>query len=226
MRHRGIATKFKDYQACEKCQAEIPLGGGTCPNCGNTIPYERVYAFAPWWERMISTYLDFIMVAMVVGIPLFAALDVAGIDMNAPDAPGWPVAVIFGAVFVYWVVLEWRMGTTVGKLIFRNRVLRYSERPVKLWQSLIRNIFKMIGLGGSLITLLCIALSRRSQRIGDMLARTIVVKDVTERMQRDFWQSPVGQQHFQAAYQAWEQTQPTVAAQPQPAPSEPPTAHG
>ena len=44
-----------------------------------------------------------------------------------------------------------------------------------------RNFFKMLAIGGSLITLLCIVLSKHHQRIGDMVAGTVVVKHQPEQ---------------------------------------------
>jgi uncharacterized RDD family membrane protein YckC len=58
-------------------------------------------------------------------------------------------------------------------------VLRTDEQPIGIGRSLIRNAFKMISVFAfSLVTFLCILFSKRSQRIGDMAAGTIVVKDV------------------------------------------------
>lgn len=94
---------------------------------------------------------------------------------------GWTV---FAAVFVYWVIFETLKGTTLGKMVFRLHVLALNERPIWLRQSLVRNIFKMIGLGGSFVTFFCILFTARSQRFGDMVAATIVVKDVTKKAKR------------------------------------------
>jgi uncharacterized RDD family membrane protein YckC len=169
-------------QVCGACGARFGLDAPSCPRCGQDTSRDHVYAFGAWWERLLATWIDLIAVGLVVGLPTGAILSMAGVaSANRSDALGWTV---FGAIFVYWVVFEALKATTLGKLVFRLRVLNEGEHHIALWQSVVRNVFKMIGLGGSLITLLFILFSRRSQRLGDMAAATIVVKDVTKRLAR------------------------------------------
>jgi membrane protease YdiL (CAAX protease family) len=65
-------------------------------------------------------------------------------------------------------------------MVFRARVLRTDERAIGLGRALIRNAFKMVSLVTlGLASLLCILFSKRSQRVGDMVAGTVVIRHAT-----------------------------------------------
>ncbi|MCL2351070.1 MAG: RDD family protein [Firmicutes bacterium] len=96
-------------------------------------------------------------------------------------AGGPPLAVLivmsFLIYFVYHIFFEMLMnGQSPGKRLFRLRVVGGNGRPVGLFQSLIRNVFRytadMPGIG--VITMLC---SRKGKRVGDMLASTVVISE-------------------------------------------------
>jgi uncharacterized RDD family membrane protein YckC len=61
----------------------------------------------------------------------------------------------------------------------RSRVLTVDEEAIGWRRSLVRNLFKIVGMLGilQLVTLVSILASKRSQRIGDMVAGTIVVTE-------------------------------------------------
>ena len=85
--------------------------------------------------------------------------------------------IVFGALFVYYAVLESIFGASIGKLVFRMRVIMADgSRPTGM-AIIVRNLIRIpeawllyIPAGIS-----CLASGRR-QRLGDHAARTVVVR--------------------------------------------------
>ena len=74
--------------------------------------------------------------------------------------------------FNYLVISEWRWGQTLGKRVLRIAVGGEGGRAVSWNRALVRNLFLLVDLVAGPVS---IALSARRQRIGDRLARTVVV---------------------------------------------------
>jgi uncharacterized RDD family membrane protein YckC len=78
----------------------------------------------------------------------------------------------------YGVILEWFWrGQTVGKKVFRLRVMDADGLRLQFHQVLMRNIVRFVDLipGFYLVGGMACLLSRKSQRLGDLAASTIVV---------------------------------------------------
>ncbi len=71
-------------------------------------------------------------------------------------------------------------GQTPGKRMLRLRVIQQSGRPIGLFESMGRNLIRIIDMlpGFYLIGAVCIFATRRQQRLGDMVAGTLVVHSV------------------------------------------------
>ena len=134
---------------------------------------EPVGSYTPWWARLLATWIDIFLVflaTMVISLVLAASMA----ETEASNAISW---VFWCGLFAYFVVMEATIGKTLGKMVFGAHVLKLDGERIGLGRSLVRNFFKMLAIGGSLITLLCIVLSKHHQRIGDMVAGTVVVKN-------------------------------------------------
>jgi uncharacterized RDD family membrane protein YckC len=89
---------------------------------------------------------------------------------------------IFSVLWIYWTATEifWN-GQTVGKRLLRIRVVRRDGSPVGVLESAIRNLLRFVDflplcypLG--LFTML---VDPQHRRIGDLVAGTVLVRDVT-----------------------------------------------
>jgi uncharacterized RDD family membrane protein YckC len=77
---------------------------------------------------------------------------------------------------VYFVGLE-MTGATPGKGLLQLRVIRVNGEPMTIWASLLRNILRPVDLlFFGLVGLLFVSTSDQWQRLGDRVARTIVVQ--------------------------------------------------
>jgi len=101
---------------------------------------------------------------------------------TVPVVTGWHLMVYIAVCFLYFILLEWRMGWTVGKLLFSVRVVTMDEERISLGQSVIRNLMRAFdGLPYVIpyvMALSSVIAGANRQRWGDRLAKTLVVDSV------------------------------------------------
>jgi len=87
---------------------------------------------------------------------------------------------LFSLQFLYFVILEYWTGTTLGKALLDLSVREADRTDLRFIASFTRNTIRFFDmlLGGYLVSLLLIALSPRKQRLGDMAAGSVVVKNI------------------------------------------------
>jgi len=80
----------------------------------------------------------------------------------------------FLLIVVYFVICEVRMnGQSIGKIIMAIKVVKENSERINYKDAFIRNISRILDLFGFLLILK----SKKHQRPGDILSKTIVVKD-------------------------------------------------
>src|SRR5476651_1335127 len=87
---------------------------------------------------------------------------------------------IFGFQWCYFNLFEWMWnGQTPGKRLLHLRVIKVDGSPVSGIDVLLRNLSRPIDTLGpmGLIGLLMIFVSRKAQRLGDLMARTLVIHE-------------------------------------------------
>ena len=82
-------------------------------------------------------------------------------------------------VIVLFIILEFKYGRTPGKFICKTRVVdQATGAAITLRQSIIRNALRLVdGLGLYLVGFLIIALDKERQRLGDLIAKTVVIDE-------------------------------------------------
>jgi uncharacterized RDD family membrane protein YckC len=117
--------------------------------------------------------------AVKTGLSSSASKQIAGILI------GLGIFAVFMLFFGYFIVFEWRWGgRTPGKRLLGIRVVRDGGFPVDFTGSAIRNVVRILemGLGFYAVSAVVTLLSPQNQRLGDMAAGTLVVRD--ERYER------------------------------------------
>ncbi|MHB1627099.1 MAG: RDD family protein [Bacilli bacterium] len=80
----------------------------------------------------------------------------------------------------YYVLFEglWG-GQTLGKRFTKLRVVSYSGQSISFFSALVRNIVRIVDFlpSGYLIGMVCMLLTKREQRLGDLAAGTVVIID-------------------------------------------------
>lgn len=136
-----------------------------------------IYANLP--QRIFAQLLDY-LVFCIVFFPVTYL--VKGTWLMTPEDHFWiifdPICGVFLIIiFAYFIVLEWLVGFTAGKYLLKMRVVTTEGRKISLKQSLVRNFGRMIdGLPCfNIIGMVSIYKSETRQRVGDKLARTVVI---------------------------------------------------
>jgi uncharacterized RDD family membrane protein YckC len=146
---------------------------------------EVEYMLANLGSRAAATVLDMLIQALVKAVIIFSALyylyKMASGDLNVmmEESIGWIIGIVILVNFViaygYFILFEMRMnGATPGKKVLKLRTIRKNGQPITLKHSIIRNVFRVFidDVGPGVFTIL---FTKNHQRIGDMLASTIVV---------------------------------------------------
>ena len=122
-------------------------------------------------ERLFAATIDNFLAMMIC--VLFASR----LPGDLSPLARWGIA---GAAYLtYFLVQEAIWGTTIGKRVFHLRVSRLDGSEVgwsdTIWRTLLRVLEVNPLLAGAIPGGLAVAFSKRKQRLGDMLAGTVVV---------------------------------------------------
>jgi len=152
---------------------------------------ERVplhFALASIGNRFLACAIDHtiqvIVLAVLSGGFLILA-DYSSLEGRFNNAPKWIIAVLIIIVFLlfstYFAFFEWIWsGQTPGKRWMKLRVIREDGRPVTFWEASVRNLlrsFDIMPWPFYSIGLISVFSSSRDQRVGDMIAGTVVVRE-------------------------------------------------
>jgi uncharacterized RDD family membrane protein YckC len=172
-----------------------PQAGYGQPQAGYGQPqagYGPQYAGAGL--RIVAALIDGLIlgaVYMVVFIVLFiitailgGAVSAANSDSATNAAAGvitiiglllWLVAAAVS--IVYFPYMEATQGATFGKKAFGLRVVREDGSPIGWGEAIIRFVLRIVdSFFFYLVGLICILVTEKQQRVGDLVAKTIVIK--------------------------------------------------
>ncbi len=152
---------------------------------------ERVplhFALASIGNRFIACAIDhtiqiFVLIAMLI---LFLIIsDTADVGARLVNAPKWVIAVLVVIQFIiingYFAIFEWIWrGQTPGKRWLKLRVIREDGRPISFYEAMIRNLLRLIDFMVPpfySVGLVSVFATDRDQRIGDLVAGTVVVRE-------------------------------------------------
>lgn len=157
------------------------------------VPLE--FALASIGNRFLAVAIDhFIQFFLVftIGYLIYAVVGMgaedSSVEMLASEMPKWTAAILIilsSLVFSgYFIFFEWLLsGQTPGKRLMKLRVIREDGRPITLWEAVARNLLRIVdAIPGFVVPiystgLITVFLSRRDQRIGDMFAGTVVIRE-------------------------------------------------
>ena len=152
---------------------------------------ERVplqFALASIGNRFLACAIDHTLQVVTIALVAIAFLTVASyssFEGALVSAPKWVYAVMIVILFLilsgYFAFFEWMWsGQTPGKRWMKLRVIREDGRPITFWEATVRNLlrsFDMMPAPFYSIGLISVFSSSRDQRIGDMVAGTVVVRE-------------------------------------------------
>lgn len=152
---------------------------------------ERVplhFALASIGNRFLACAVDHAIQGLTIGLIGGAAMILASFDWMVAvfeSAPKWVYAVTIILLFLifssYFAFFEWLWsGQTPGKRWLKLRVIREDGRPITFWEAAVRNLLRnldMMPAPAYSIGLISVFATNRDQRIGDMVAGTVVVRE-------------------------------------------------
>jgi uncharacterized RDD family membrane protein YckC len=137
-------------------------------------------AFGP---RIFAFIIDAIMwgvIFLVAAATLGTTITTGSGSMKSTSVrlTGWPAVAFFLVELSYFILLEWRLGGTVGKLLLGVRVSNNQGGPITLKQSVTRNILRVVDAFPYFVPyltgLVLGATDDRKRRFGDRVANTLV----------------------------------------------------
>ncbi len=138
----------------------------------------QTYGSSIFFRRWAAWMIDFILIVFGYGgLVYFIAKKVA--ETESPNM-GMVVILFLVGSFCYYLLLEGLTGYTLGKFVLRIQVVNGEGRPPGMIKSLIRTLIQMVDtnplLFWGLPAGICVLVTPRKQRIGDMAANTYVVR--------------------------------------------------
>jgi hypothetical protein len=109
-----------------------------------------------------------------------SVLGILGV-LSVDIAMGFSILASFVVQIGYGIVLEWFWrGQTIGKKLLRLRVMDDQGLSLQFSQVVIRNLLRVIDQLPSLYLVggITVLINRKSQRLGDIAARTIVTRSI------------------------------------------------
>lgn len=132
---------------------------------------------AKWTDRFFAWLIDFIIISSVSTAIIFALF--GSLDYEFEDNSFWmeniqyiPTSILF---FIYWTVLEYKIGQTVGKKIMNLKIINVDGRKPGLKGIMISSFGKAFLLPVDVI-LGWLLTNEKRQRVFNKLGDTIVVK--------------------------------------------------
>jgi uncharacterized RDD family membrane protein YckC len=152
---------------------------------------ERVplhFALASIGNRFLACAIDHALQALTIVLMIIAFTVVANyssVGERLTNAPKWVQAALIIIVFLiisaYFGFFEWIWnGQTPGKRLLKLRVIREDGRPITFWEAAVRNLLRCFDIMPApfySIGLISVFLSFSDQRVGDMVAGTVVVRE-------------------------------------------------
>jgi uncharacterized RDD family membrane protein YckC len=128
-------------------------------------------------SRFLAWILDLAVILVLVNVIMIATRLLGALSPNA--AMACAILALFLVSIGYGMLCEWRgNGQTLGKRLLRLRVVDEQGLPLRFPQLALRNLLRLVDalpllylLGG-----ICVVISPRRQRLGDLAAGTLVVR--------------------------------------------------
>ncbi len=141
----------------------------------------------------IDHFIQYLTIIVVAWFFMWLAsignpLDGATAESVLSEMPKWTIALMILAVFLifssYFIFFEWLWdGQTPGKRLLKLRVIREDGRPITLWEAIARNLLRIFdAIPGFVVPIYSVGLmtiffNSRDQRVGDIFAGTVVVRE-------------------------------------------------
>ena len=134
-------------------------------------------------RRVLATVIDLVLLGVVASILSAPGALIDGVaDGRISDgvsgflfSTGGLAALI--VAFAYFAIMESRFGQTVGKMVLGIKVVREDGGRIGTREAVLRTLMRIIdSIGTYLVAFVTVLVSGKNQRLGDMVAKTLVVR--------------------------------------------------
>ena len=134
-------------------------------------------------RRVLATVIDLVLLGVVASILSAPGALIDGVaDGRISDgvsgflfSTGGLAALI--VAFAYFAIMESRFGQTVGKMVLGIKVVREDGGRIGTREAVLRTLMRIIdSIGTYLVAFITVLVSGKNQRLGDMVAKTLVVR--------------------------------------------------
>jgi len=195
---------------CTHCQVEYPDDYRFCAQCSSPLvatvapPPVSVPAAPPGIAavatagaelgslaaRIVAHLIDLVFLIMAFALmgnivgSIHGGLTENGFNLNG--APALVIMLLTAvAFFLYLVLFEGVFGTTVGKLFLGLRVKNADGSRCRFGQAMVRNLLRIIDAFPLYLTgLITTLVTKKKQRVGDLVAHTVVVTEAFGKLKR------------------------------------------
>ena len=146
------------------------------PTFGQPMYGQVQMQYAGVWPRFLALLIDALALSVVI-IPLVVPLALLSVHSRNSSVLVVVDLLVPILAFGYYIVMEAVWGATLGKLALGLRVVKMDGSPISWKESVIRNLLRIVdGLFDYLVGAILIWSSPLRQRLGDRVARTVVVR--------------------------------------------------
>jgi uncharacterized RDD family membrane protein YckC len=178
---------------CLRCGRHVTSEAPRCPECGadprtgiatfKRGEMDRVRICQGVWVRCLALAIDFVVVAgatllasLLVYLLLLASGAFAEVGKGPTSRPLWVAALVGAFIYFWWCEAVW--GRTLGKRLCDLRVVGRNGEKLRAGGAFVRNLLRVVDwlplfyvLGAAVIWA-----TPRHQRLGDIAARSVVVR--------------------------------------------------
>ncbi len=139
-------------------------------NFTSNVPFPS-FQYQGFLVRGLANIIDQILVLF----PFFAIISLTKIGSINSETNIAIGAILF---FIYLIITESIWGQSLGKKLFRIKVVMEDGKKSTIIAAILRNLFRIVDVifGGYLLALIVMTLTQKRQRVGDLIAKTVVVK--------------------------------------------------
>lgn len=125
--------------------------------------------------RFIAATIDFIIFFIIYCLVLaISGVDVKQTDTASKNQQARLLDLSLGILLVYMILSEGLTGQTLGKKILNIKVVREDSTKLSLINSFVRHLFDVVDII-FFVGLIIASLNSKKQRLGDLIAKTIVI---------------------------------------------------
>lgn len=190
----GVAL-HKTSIECRRCGRRVSAEAPRCPEC-RADPRTGLSSYRGDRDcvrvcegvgiRFVALAVDLVILSatfLMIGLVVYLIMVGAGeFAVVGKEPPSWPLWVTFScAAFVYFWVCEARWTRTLGKRFFELRVVRTDGGRIGYGAAFVRTLLRFVDYLPSLylVGAALVWLTPKRQRLGDLAARTVVVRPRT-----------------------------------------------